>query len=131
MLGVVAEQSPRGGALTLNATGGVGMLGVGVVGAVFLGFIQDTSVEQQLLESNPQVHSEVVDSKEWILGSYDAVIPDKITPEISAEVNAASEVAKKEALSTVAIFPLIMLVCYLLLIFYFRSRGGYRAVEIK
>lgn len=33
-------------------------------------------------------------------------------------------------LSTVTIFPLIMLACYLLLIFYFRSKGGYQAVHI-
>jgi MFS family permease len=130
MLGVVAEQSPRGGALTLNATGGVGMLGVGVVGAVFLGFIQDTSVEQQLLESHPQIHSEVVESKRWVLGRYDAVVPGKVTPDIAEDVAGATAIAKKEALSTVAIFPLIMLVCYLLLIFYFRSRGGYRTVDI-
>jgi hypothetical protein len=106
------------------------MLGVGVVGAVFLGFIQDTSVEQQLLESHPQIHSEVVESKRWVLGRYDAVVPGKVTPDIAEDVAGATAIAKKEALSTVAIFPLIMLVCYLLLIFYFRSRGGYRTVDI-
>ena len=35
--------------------------------------------------------------------------------------------AKKNALATVAIFPAIMLICYLILIYYFRSRGGYKA----
>ena len=32
MLGVAAEQFPRGGALTLNTLGGLGMLAVGVLG---------------------------------------------------------------------------------------------------
>lgn len=40
MLGVVAEQFPKGGALTLNLIAGVGMLGVGIDGSVFLGNIQ-------------------------------------------------------------------------------------------
>ena len=38
MLGVAAEQFPKGGALTLNTLGGVGMLAVGVLGAPLLGF---------------------------------------------------------------------------------------------
>ena len=41
MLGVLAEQFPKGGALTLNVIAGVGMLGVGVVGNPLLGAIQD------------------------------------------------------------------------------------------
>ena len=38
--------------------------------------------------------------------------------------------AKKGALRTVVWFPVLMLVCYLGLILYFRARGGYRAVDI-
>ena len=38
MLGVVAEQFPKGGALTLNTMGGVGMLAVGVLGSPLLGY---------------------------------------------------------------------------------------------
>jgi len=38
--------------------------------------------------------------------------------------------AKKGALSTVVIFPVIMLICYLGLIVYFRSKGGYRVIDI-
>jgi len=38
------------------------------------------------------------------------------------------EVAKKDALKTIAIFPVGMLVCYLLLMGYFRRQGGYKVV---
>jgi hypothetical protein len=38
--------------------------------------------------------------------------------------------AKKAALSTAAVFPAIMLVCYLALILHFKSRGGYRSEEL-
>src|SRR4029079_12769886 len=40
MLGVVAEQTPRGGAMTLNAISGIGMLAVGVLGFPFIGALQ-------------------------------------------------------------------------------------------
>ncbi len=47
------------------------------------------------------------------------------------EITKLSEEAKKEALLAVAIFPAIMLVSYLLLMAYFKSIGGYRAVDIS
>ena len=130
MLGVVAEQSPRGGALTLNATGGVGMLGVGVVGAVLLGYIQDTAIDKQLAVEAPQVHERVITEKDWLFGSYNAVDPElakELDADETATLTAVSNSAKKGALLTVAIFPVIMLVCYLILIAYFRSKGGYQA----
>ena len=46
---MVAERFPKGGALTLNITGGLGMIAAGVIGAGILGFIQDKSIEQKLL----------------------------------------------------------------------------------
>lgn len=49
MLGVAAERFPKGGALTLNAIGGMGMLSVGVIGAVFLGNIQDRQIDRELV----------------------------------------------------------------------------------
>ena len=52
MLGVVSEQFPKGGALSLNAMGGVGMLGVGVVGAQFMGLFQDQTVEKTCCKNN-------------------------------------------------------------------------------
>ncbi|MEJ7768920.1 MAG: MFS transporter, partial [Chitinophagaceae bacterium] len=48
MLGVVSEQFPKGGALAINFTGAVGMMGVGVIGAVILGFVQDKELDKNL-----------------------------------------------------------------------------------
>src|SRR6185369_11168500 len=48
MLGVVSEQFPKGGALTLNMISGIGMLAVGAVGNPLLGFIQDKYVDSHL-----------------------------------------------------------------------------------
>ena len=52
-------------------------------------------------------------------------------PEPSKEIiTEATDEAKKSALGTVAIFPAIMFVSYLLLIAYFRSKGGYKALAL-
>ena len=130
MLGVVAEQFPKGGALTLNATGAMGMMGVGVIGAVFLGAIQDKAVDDYLVDKNPDLHSKVMEREEGIFGEYYGVEASKVQslPEDQQEVvNTAVDDAKKNALAVVAIFPGIMFVCYLILILYFRSKGGYDA----
>jgi MFS family permease len=133
MLGVVAERFPKGGALTLNATGGVGMLGVGVVGAVFLGYFQDTKTVEQLRKEQPAIEMQVVRPKEWIFGQYDAVQPEalpKLTPEQQASVKSIQAQAQKSALQEAALFPVLMLVCYGGLLLLFRARGGYRAEQL-
>ena len=138
MLAVVSERFPKGGALTLNATGGVGMLGVGVVGAVFLGFIQDNSIDKGIArydqKNNTALHSTyVTQEKTSILGKYEAVDQEKLAmaPDMDkAAISEATETAKKDALRTVAIFPIIMFLCYGAIFLYFKSQGGYKAVHL-
>ena len=130
MLGVVAEQFPRGGALTLNTMGGVGMLAVGVVGAPLLGNIQDSQIDRELEARAPALHARVVaGEKASVFGAYQPLDPEKVN-ELPAEEQATVEgvqaEAKKDALMTVAIFPCVMLAGYLALIVYFQMRGGYK-----
>ncbi len=134
MLGVAAERFPRGGALTINAIGGMGMLSVGVIGAVFLGNIQDRQIDRELLTQYPALHTQVVaQEKVSVFGKYQPVDKERMAAlseeeqKIVADTTAA---AKKNALLTVAVFPAIMLVCYLILILYFRAKGGYKPVEL-
>ncbi len=138
MLGVVAEQFPKGGALTLNAMGGVGMLAAGVVGAQFLGAIQDHAIDKGLLSydqaNNTQLHTSLTVEREGTFGVYRAVDQSALitaSPATQAAVESATGLAKKEALRTVVIFPVFMLVCYLGLLVYFKKRGGYKAVELE
>ena len=56
ILGLTSEQCPRGGALTLNAMGGIGMLAVGILGAPFLGYLQESTTTQQLRATNPALY---------------------------------------------------------------------------
>src|SRR3954470_6764553 len=60
-LGVVAEQFPRGGALTLSAMGGMGMIAVGVLGGPFLGTLVDTRMDKNIAAKAPAIHAAVVD----------------------------------------------------------------------
>src|SRR4029079_11786914 len=59
MLGVVSEQFPKGGALTLNATGGVGMLAVGVLGMPFIGLLQENAVTRNLQAEQPAIYESI------------------------------------------------------------------------
>ena len=135
MLGVVAEQFPKGGALTLNATGGVGMLGVGVVGAAFLGNIQDKAIDTTLEQQAPAIHAIVAGAEQnSVFGKYQPLDPKKVAEldeADKAEIVKVQDEAKKSALTTVAIFPVLMFVCYAGLIVYFRAKGGYKQVHVE
>jgi MFS family permease len=133
MLGVVAERFPKGGALTLNATGGAGMLGVGVVGAVFLGHFQDTETVHRLQQQDAVIAQQVVTQKQWIFGSYEAVAPENLAKLDAAQRQKVTDIqgqAQKGALATATVFPLLMFVCYVGLALWFKTRGGYRAEQL-
>ncbi len=68
-----------------------------------------------------------------MFGEYQAVDATKLETASAEEKTTVATVqadAKKGALKTMALVPVGMLVCYLLLIFYFRSKGGYKAVVL-
>jgi MFS family permease len=138
MLGVVAERFPKGGALTLNITGGLGMIAAGVIGAGILGFIQDKSIDSKISDydrsNNTSIHSTyVTDKKTSLFGDYQGIDQSKLATASETDRNTVIDVqntAKKEALRYIVIFPVIMLVSYLLLIAYFKSKGGYKVVVL-
>lgn len=139
MLGVVAEQFPKGGALTLNITGGVGMIGAGVVGAVFLGFVQDKSIDAEILRHDNAKKTElhatyITEAKQSIFGDYRALDESKLLTADHAVQQQILEIqndAKKDALKRIAIVPLGMLVCYVLLMLYFKRKGGYKPIALE
>ena len=126
MLGVVSEQCPKGGALTLNAVGGVGMLAVGVLGFPFIGLLQANATSAQLTAQSPEVAKQIVEEKVGIFGTYRAVEParlaaltpkveaaNKIRAAVTAELTQKSGVAPseeqlKEALAANAEFAAIV-----------------------
>jgi len=227
MLAAVSEQCPKGGAMTLNCIGGVGMLSLSV-GGIFLGNIQDRKTESEVVAyddaNGTQVAQTYLEEKSGLLGEYKSLIGSKTStlsnqvalfeaskeitdkngseesktalastirnifrsmPPAAPDENATKEVAaayktdleewtttlenrndseqkayleanglfvseaeyqkaksdkdildtalhkaKKNALFTAAIFPLIMLIVYLGFLRHFSRKGGYKPVEI-
>jgi hypothetical protein len=140
-LGVVSEQCPKGGALTLNAIAGIGMLTVGIVGGPLIGKMQEDSAIAALTDKKADVVEKVSVKREYFLGEYTAVDAEKVAgldedqdPEkesaIVSEVKTIVKEAKQSALANVTVFPAFMLVCYIALGVYFKGRGGYKAVEL-
>ena len=132
MLGLASEQCPKGGALTLNAMGGIGMLAVGILGFPFIGYLQETSATHQLQASHPALYQTVTVQKNYLLGAYQAIDPVKsaaVTGDAEqAAIKSVTVTGQFSALGKMALFPSAMLACYLALMFYFKSRGGYRPV---
>jgi MFS family permease len=133
-LGVVSEQFPRGGALTLNAMGGMGMIAVGVLGAPFLGALQDKSFDTAVQTSQPAIHAAVAEGEQsHFMMTYRPLDKQKIAALPAPQQEAVDQVRAQTNQSTLAkfaILPLIMAACYISLLLYFKSRGGYRPVEI-
>ncbi|MGH8177717.1 MAG: MFS transporter [Steroidobacter sp.] len=137
-IGFVAEQFPKGGAVTMNVLAGVGMLAVGIVGSVLLGSIQDRAIGDSLAAYDAQHGAQLretyfTNEKTGVFGNYLALDEAKVAnsdEQTRAVVSSVVTGSKKTALKSVAILPLIMLAAYGLLILYFRRRGGYRAVAL-
>lgn len=147
MLGVVAEQTPKGGALTLNAISGIGMLAVGTLGFPYIGTLQAEKQIQAVVATDAAKHiglvedgklTAVADKNIYEIINYKAVDEKKVEEAIDArpeeervalkiEIKNASDRSNQKALANMAIFPGIMLVGYLALILYFRAKGGYKA----
>ena len=56
LLGVISERFPRGGALALGISGGIGMLSAGLLGGPGIGYKQDYFTVQKLEETSPETY---------------------------------------------------------------------------
>jgi succinate dehydrogenase hydrophobic anchor subunit len=168
MLAVASEQFPKGGAITIGALGGIGMLSAGLLGGPGIGFKQDYNATVNLKEKGIEVYNRYKAPKEnsffgfrvtGLDGAKVGVLEDggkelsrasellkkegrtdKNTDDLSAWWQEASKTAAndktlvtdaglyggRQALKLTSLVPLTMAVLYLLLILYFRSRGGYK-----
>ncbi|MCG8449617.1 MAG: MFS transporter [Pirellulales bacterium] len=152
MLGVAAEQTPKGGALTLNALGGIGMLAVGTLGFPYIGTLQAAKEieavvsHESIVETAPALVEDgqltaLEEKTIYEIIKYKTISEEKLEATVAdlsveqkegvlaqlAEVRSAS---RQGALANMCIFPLVMLAGYVILSLYFASRGGYQAQEI-
>ena len=108
MLGVVSERFPRTGALGLSIMGGIGMLSVSV-GNFFVGKSYDQGIASFL-------GTDKVDA-------FKNALPG--TPE-AAKWAAAQSAGGISGLNVLVILPVILLVLYVAIFLYDKSRGGYK-----
>ena len=147
MLGVVSDRFPKGGAITIGAIGGVGMLSAGLLGGPGIGYKQDFFASQYLREQSASTYeayrSETKNSFlffpaiQGLDGSKKAALLTKPDASLSPQeqkdkplVTAAHMEGGRMALKVTAAVPLAMAVIYLLRILYFKAKGGYKTVHI-
>ena len=131
-LGVVSEQCPKGGALTLNAIAGIGMLAVGILGGPVIGKMTEDSIKLSVDEGSG-VYEKISKNDTYFLGDYTAVDSDKVKEldeKTKPAVEADIQKGKQGSLASVAIFPFFMMICYIGLILHFKKKGGYKPVEL-
>ncbi len=134
-LGVVAEQFPRGGALTLSAMGGMGMIAVGVLGSTVLGTVMDKRVDHALAKDMPAIHDVIAGpAQDNYFMHYQTLDQEKLKAlpaDEQAQVNTLRGEVKQHTLGLVAALPIVMFICYVGLVLYFIGKGGYKAHHLE
>lgn len=134
-LGLVSEQFPKGGALTLNGVSAVGVLFLGVLGSPYIGYRQDIDMGKRLSATeNAALYAQVKgEPKPTIFGRAPSLDQEKIKTLDDAghkQLEAVQARSKRSVFITIAILPTFMLFCYLVMWGWFKSRGGYKPMEI-
>jgi MFS family permease len=151
MLGVVAEQTPKGGALTLNAISGIGMLAVGTLGFPYIGALQadkqiqavvttDAAKKVPGLVDNGKLTT-VDDKSIYEIIKYKAIDDEKLGAAVAKlpaadqkatndAIAAARGASNQGALASMTLFPMLMLGSYIVLVLYFKTKGGYKPVHL-
>jgi hypothetical protein len=141
MLAVVGDRFPRTGAVAMSIMGGIGMMSAGLLGGPGLGYAKDRFTAEHLQTTAPAIYETYkapTPSKFLFLEEVHGLDGTKLsqaqtstarTPEQQTVVD-ASIIGDRETLKADSFIPLTMAIIYVLLFFYFRSIGGYRAVHI-
>ena len=56
---------------------------------------------------------------------------EKAPKDIQEKISTVRETSPQRALKNMALFPLIMLIAYIGIYFYFQSKGGYKPIELE
>lgn len=144
MLAVVGDRFPATGAVAMSLMGGIGMMSAGLIGSAGLGYFKDRYAAEELKAADPAIaqewSSKDQSSKFLTFESVNPIDPKrleeakKMTKEERSETQQvvvdADIKGNRSTLKTDSVIPATMAVIYLLLIFYFKSIGGYKAVKI-
>ena len=134
-LGLTSEQFPKGGALTLNGVSAVGVLFLGVLGSPYIGYKQDLDMDKRLSAArHGALYAKIKgEAKPGIFGNAPTLDQTKIkalAADEAKQLETVQAASKRNVFTTIALLPSFMFLCYVGLFFYFKSRGGYKPVEI-
>jgi MFS family permease len=148
VLGLVSEQFPKGGAMTLNTVSAMGLLTVGIFGFPFLGSVNDhynavtiQNLEPELVkvvaEENRTFGSDhkPIYSKSRFFGvEYDTLNVNGILAQKDLSEDSKVELKNelkntgRKTLRMAALLPVSMAVVFLCMLLYFKWKGGYKPV---
>jgi MFS family permease len=143
MLAVIGDRFPRTGAIAISISGGIGMMSAGLLGSAGLGYAKDRFAADELQKTAPAAYAQFKADKPsdflflapvtGLDGSKLADVQkkdaDKRTPDEKAVAD-ASIVGDRKTLKADSCIPATMACCYLGLLFYFMTIGGYKPAEI-
>jgi hypothetical protein len=144
MLAVVGDRFPATGAVAMSLMGGIGMMSAGLIGSAGLGYFKDRYAAEELESADKELYaewkSEDGTSKFLAFDEVQAIDAKRLEEVKKLDADERSEAEQvvidadirgnRSTLKTDSLIPAAMAVIYLLLIFYFRASGGYKAVRI-
>lgn len=141
MLAVVGDRFPRTGAIAMSIMGGIGMMSAGLLGNAGLGYAKDRFTAEHLQETKPEVYAEYkadTPSKFLFFEEVTGLDGKKLgdaqetkTPDAKQTAVLESSIeGDRKTLKADSFIPAAMAVIYLLLLFYFKTIGGYKPVSI-
>jgi hypothetical protein len=143
MLAVVGDRFPRSGAVAMSIMGGIGMLSAGLIGGPGLGYAKDRYTAEVLSKEAPAVYES---AKASSVSNYLFLKPVTAVDGVKLEaakkagdagtadqkaIVKANQQGDRATLKADSYIPLSMAIIYLLLFFYFKQIGGYRALKIE
>lgn len=141
MLAIAGDRFPRTGAVAMSIMGGIGMMSAGVLGGPGLGYAKDRFTVEHLKATNAPLYEANKSDKaagfmflEKVQGLDGTKLSEaqkakEKTPDQKALAD-ASIAGDRKTLKADSFIPATMAVIFLLLLIYFKSIGGYRAVRI-
>jgi len=99
-----------------------------------MGVLQDREVDSQLAASNAAIYEQISgEPRSTIFGEVPSINQEAVAalPQPAQdELASIQKASKKGSFAKVAILPTFMLICYLIMFFYFKSKGGYKPIDL-
>lgn len=143
MLAVASDRFPRTGAVAISIMGGIGMLSAGLIGGPGLGYCKDRYAGEELKQADAALYEEYKAKEPSKFLNMEASAAHGLDGKKLGEAKDAKEKTDKQkkvvesdqrgdrrTLKTDSFIPASMAVIYIVMLLYFKSIGGYRAVRI-